>query len=158
MQKISKKTKRFSVLFLVIFFSKYSFSQSSSSSSPAKIDCKWARGAVDEMGVLPDGAAPEWQAYEVLMLSCKALDSDASNLNLSLIGSKDCSGSSSGICIEKNTIPSSLSIQSSDYTALGYVLLKNANVTSNQEISLSKGTIGVTITQGDSKDNVEVSA
>ena len=157
MQKISKKTKRFSVLFLVIFFSKYSFSQSSSSSSPAKIDCKWARGAVDEMGVLPDGAAPEWQAYEVLMLSCKALDSDASNLNLSLIGSKDCSGSSSGICIEKNTIPSSLSIQSSDYTALGYVLLKNANVTSNQEISLSKGTIGVTITQGDSKDNVEVS-
>jgi len=120
------------------------------------LDCKWIKGAVEEPGVLPEGAALEWQAYAVLKLSCKSIGADASNLNLSLIGPEECSSSSSGVCVEKNTIPTSLTVKSSDYTDLGYVLYKNANVTSSDGMTLSKGTAGVSVTQGDSKDKVDV--
>jgi hypothetical protein len=111
---------------------------------------------VEEPGVLPEGAAPEWQAYAVLKLSCKSFDTDASNLNLSLIGAEECSSSSSGVCVEKNTIPTSLTVKSSDYTDLGYVLYKNANITSSEGITLSKGTAGVSVTQGSSNEKIDV--
>lgn len=120
------------------------------SPSSLSIECQWKKGSIFTPDILPEGASPEWQAYVVLILSCKSLGQDFSGLRLNLLGPLVCESSSNDVCIEKSTIPSDIALSSSEYKELGYVLYKNANIDSNESVTVSKGTIGVNL----AKDSV----
>jgi hypothetical protein len=120
-----------------------------------KVDCKWTRGSILEPGVLPEDASPEWQAFEVLKLSCKSLEQAGTNLSTSFVGPTNCTSASDYVCIEKSTVEPSINLNTTDYTDLGYVLYKNANTTSTEDIIITKGTIGLVL-NGGSSTKIEV--
>lgn len=120
----------------------------SSIAANLKVDCKWTRGSILEEGILPEDASPEWQAFEVLKLSCKSLDQAGTNLSTSFVGPTNCTSASDYVCIEKSTVESSINLNTNDYTDLGYVLYKNANTTSTEDIIITKGTIGLVLNGG----------
>ncbi len=120
-----------------------------------KVDCKWTRGSILEPGVLPEDASPEWQAFEVLKLKCKSLEQAGTNLSTSFVGPTNCTSASDYVCIEKSTVEPSINLNTTDYTDLGYVLYKNANTTSTEDIVITKGTIGLVL-NGGSSTKIEV--